>query len=145
MAILQIRAQDVSSMFEGTSAVSVDLCDANGTILDGFEIATGTPVLSGRVWSLTADGLDLELIPNADITPPNTGYLVRIGDNHPFVIVKGSATENLQEALAVQPGPLGPIEGARGPRGFAPWEDYTRTEWASVVPEDGVLYLVTVS
>lgn len=117
MAILQIRPRDPSG--ERSAPVTITLCDFEGRTVDGFVTATGEAIVKSWTGRTSAAGvLDVDLTPNADITPSQTGYRVTI-DKVSVVIVKGSATENVYGALAVGLGALGPIVGAGFPTGGA--------------------------
>lgn len=113
MAVLKIRPRDP----EGArwAQVIVQLCDAAGKPVQGY---TG----SGEVvaaWTGSTDSvgvLDVDLVPNEQIEPENTGYLVRIGTSS-HVIVKADHPQTVWEALATDLGPLSPVVGAQGPPG----------------------------
>ena len=115
MAILEIRPRDPSQARH--APVVITLCDVEGAQVDGFITATGEAIVKPYTGRTNAAGvLDVDLTPNADITPSQTGYRVTVAGVS-VVIVKDATTQNLYEALAVGLGPLGPIVGAEGPPG----------------------------
>lgn len=135
MAILQIRPRDPSQA--RSSAVVVTLCDSTGAQVDGYVTATGSSVVARYTGRTNAAGvLDVDLTPNGDITPANTGYKVDIGDRS-VTIVKGGATETVGDALATPPTPLGSI--APGvPAGGLAGQVLTKTTAADY--DDGYTY-----
>jgi hypothetical protein len=117
VAILQIRPRDPSQARH--APVTIVLCDVEGAQIDGFITATGEAIVRTYEGRTNAAGqLDVDLTPNALVTPANTGYRVTVAGVS-VVIVKDATTQNLYEALAVGLGALGPIEGAAGPAGPA--------------------------
>jgi len=81
------------------------------------------------------DGLEtLDLVPNADITPANTLYLVQVAGMS-WLISKGSGSETILEALVVAPEPLGTLgvplmlsyAGAVSPDESPPWSPFVAT------------------
>jgi hypothetical protein len=110
MAILEIRPRDPSQARH--APVEIVLCDVEGAQVDGFITATGEAIV--KSWTGRTDSagvLDVDLTPNADITPSQTGYRVTVAGVS-LVIVKSAATETVYGALAVGLAPLGPIAAA---------------------------------
>lgn len=93
----------------GTAAqvdVSVRLTDADGTAQLGYLSSTGAAIPTSYAGNTGADGtLVLDLVPNADIDPPNTYYTVRVG-RFSCLIDKSSAAQTLLEALTTTPSAL---------------------------------------
>jgi hypothetical protein len=109
MADLLIETVDAIGVAKSV-AVNVELTDLNGQPVSGFV----DDVLVARSFSTSTDAeghLTLDLTPNADIDRPNTYWTVVVGNVPPFLIEKGSGSETLRAAVAVDPAELGAAFG----------------------------------
>jgi hypothetical protein len=105
MALLTITALDDS----GTpiiTGVQIYLSDLNGNAVRAF---TNLGVLVQGITGVTDSNgvLVIDLPPNVTITTPNTYYSVVISNREPVLILKGTGSQTLEEALAVAPEALG--------------------------------------
>lgn len=132
MAILTIDTVDVL----GDAApilVTISLTDIYKNEIDAF---TSASVLAASFGGYTdASGhLEVDLIPNADISSPlNTVYLVDVG-GYEYIIIKNNNPQTLFEALAATPANLTAgvvLQGATGPQG-------TLVRYGVVAPTAGV-------
>jgi hypothetical protein len=113
MAVLQIQA--LTPADECWQPVEITLCDNEGRKVTGYT------ALGELVASYTAntdnDGFhEVDIVPNSEIQPANTGYRVKVGRST-HLIVKGTSTETVLEALATDLSPLAPLVGAKGDPG----------------------------
>lgn len=85
---------------------SVYLTDLAGEPVLGYLTGDDGVVITPRMGTATAGVIDVDLTPNADITPANTYYTVTVGE-FSALITKTSSTQSLLEALASDPTDLG--------------------------------------
>lgn len=109
MATLTVDAAAAGGDPTPGTVVQVTLTDADGRPVAG---RTATEVIvQSTTERLDRDGVaTFDLVPNADITPANTYYTVRIGQGpraRDFLIDKGAAAENLVDCEAFSPAALG--------------------------------------
>ena len=100
MATLTISALALG-MDAGRTRVHIRLADGDYNTVAG---TYGSGSIVERITEYTAsDGtLSVDLVPNADITPANTYYVVWVGQER-FLIEKTSATQTLSAALVADP------------------------------------------
>lgn len=88
-----------------STSVEGYLADADGNAVTGYH-ADGTIVRPWRARTDATGHLEIDVTPNADITPTGTVWAVYTADRK-HVITKGAGTETLEEALAATPENLG--------------------------------------
>ena len=105
MALLQIRPRDPSQARQST--VTITLCNSASVRVDGYTSSGElVNVYSGR--TNTVGVLDIDIEPNANITPANTYYTVEI-NRRTSLIEKSGATQTVFAALVANPNDLTPI------------------------------------
>ena len=105
MATLQIRPRDPSQARQST--VTITLCNSAGARIDGYTSAGAMVVVyTGRTNAVGV--LDVDVTPNADITPANSYYNVEI-NRRSSLIEKSGATQTVFAALVANPNDLTPI------------------------------------
>ena len=88
--------------------VLIELVDSTGRKVAGTIADSGASVIAAVEVRTDSDGeATVDLIPNADITPANTYYAVRI-KGRSWLIEKGEGEETILDALADDPEPLAP-------------------------------------
>jgi hypothetical protein len=105
MALLTITALDDGGA-PIVTGVQIYLSDLNGNSVRAF---TNLGVLvQGLTEKTDSNGeLTVDLPPNVTITTPNTYYTVVIGNREPVLILKGTGSQTLEDAVAVAPEALG--------------------------------------
>ena len=100
MATLTISALALG-MDAGRTRVHIRLADGDYNTVAG---TYGSGSIVERITEYTAsDGtLSVDLVPNADITPANTYYVVWVGQER-FLIEKSASTQTLSAALVADP------------------------------------------
>ena len=105
MATLTVTVLDVEGNGRAGQGVIATLTDADGVKVLGYD-AAGQVVREVKARTDPDGVATLDLIPNADLTPANTYYTVRVAD-FAVLIEKGAGAETLEDALAADPDPLG--------------------------------------
>lgn len=98
MAELTVTAVSVTSTPVTDVLVRAQLTDSRGASVTGFNPSEGVYVSPSVTVTDAAGEAVLDLVPNADITPPGTYYTIQVGDLS-ALITKTSDPQTLLEAL----------------------------------------------
>lgn len=98
MAALQLMTIGASQVPIPSVVIRAELSDSRGNPVQGFDSVSNAYV-GPSVTSTDSTGFaELDLVPNADITPIDTQYAISVG-SITVRIIKSSGTETLLEAL----------------------------------------------
>ena len=108
MSVLNIKALEVTGVGKSTKVI-ITLTDMRGAVLTGY---TSDGTVIHRIKTRTDQNGDLsdDLVPNAEINPANTYYLVQL-DDHYSIIEKGAGEESMLDCVATD---LNPLESVLG-------------------------------
>lgn len=108
MSILNIKALEVTGLGRSTKVV-ITLTDYRGAAVTGYN---GDGAVIHKIQARTDhDGeLAVNLVPNADVSPANTYYLIQL-DHHYTMIEKGAGTESILDCIASDLDPLQSVLG----------------------------------
>lgn len=111
MSELHIDAVQAVGVASAT-LVNIELTDGRGDPVVGYVDLTDIVMVLPTVVTTDENGqVVVDLIPNSEIVPGNTCYTVRMADKQ-FLIQKSGATQNLFQALVIDPGDLDPLPGS---------------------------------
>jgi hypothetical protein len=108
MANLVIAAEAVAGTV-GVQTVTIELTDLDGVPVVGYKSDDSSIVVPYQGVTDSSGDLTVSLEPNANLTPENTYYTVKIR-NWSWLIEKGANSENLLDAVVSSPSALGEAE-----------------------------------
>lgn len=108
MSVLNIKALEVTGSGKSTKVV-ITLSDYRGMPVIGYT-SDGTVIHKISTRTEHNGELSVDLVPNTDVSPANTYYLVQL-DNHFSLIQKGSAEESVIDCIASDLNPLQSVLG----------------------------------
>lgn len=108
MSILNIKALEVTGLGRSTKVV-ITLTDYRGAPVVGYN---GDGAVIHRIQARTEHNGELvvNLVPNAEVSPANTYYLVQL-DHHYTMIEKGAGEESILDCIASDLNPLQSVLG----------------------------------